>query len=119
MRIRDWSSDVCSSDLLCRMALDPQVTMLGFAGSPWTVATYMVAGEGSRDQHETRALAYRDPVLFQAIVDAITDVTITSLRGQIDAGAEAVQLFDSWAGRTEERRVGKGCVRTCRSRWSP
>lgn len=83
---------------LCRAALAPQVTMLGFAGSPWTVATYMVAGEGSRDQHETRALAYRDPVLFQAIVDAITDVTITYLRGQIDAGAEAVQLFDSWAG---------------------
>lgn len=83
---------------LCRMALDPQVTMLGFAGSPWTVATYMVAGEGSRDQHETRALAYRDPVLFQAIMDAIADVTVTYLRGQIDAGAEAVQLFDSWAG---------------------
>lgn len=83
---------------LCRGALDPQVTMLGFAGSPWTVATYMVAGEGSRDQHETRSLAYRDPALFQAIMDAITDVTITYLRGQIDAGAEAVQLFDSWAG---------------------
>ncbi|WP_456261943.1 uroporphyrinogen decarboxylase family protein, partial [Campylobacter jejuni] len=62
---------------LVRAALDPAVTMLGFAGSPWTVATYMVAGEGSRDQHETRALAYRDPALFQAIIDAITDVTIT------------------------------------------
>ncbi|MBA4164072.1 MAG: uroporphyrinogen decarboxylase [Erythrobacter sp.] len=83
---------------LSRMALDPQVTMLGFAGSPWTVATYMVAGEGSRDQHETRALAYRDPAQFQAIMDAIADVTVTYLRGQIDAGAEAVQLFDSWAG---------------------
>lgn len=73
-------------------------TLLGFAGSPWTVATYMVAGEGSRDQHETRAMAYRDPAAFQAIVDAITDVTIDYLVGQISAGAEAVQLFDSWAG---------------------
>ena len=73
-------------------------TMLGFAGSPWTVATYMVAGEGSRDQHDTRAMAYRDPGAFQAIIDAITQVTIEYLIGQIVAGAEAVQLFDSWAG---------------------
>jgi len=83
---------------LCREQLDDNVTMLGFAGSPWTVATYMVAGEGSRDQHETRALAYRDPAQFKAIIDAIEQVSITYLRGQIDAGAEAVQLFDSWAG---------------------
>lgn len=83
---------------LCRAQLNPDVTMLGFAGSPWTVATYMVAGEGSRDQHETRALAYRDPEAFLAIIDAITQSSITYLRGQIDAGAEAVQLFDSWAG---------------------
>ena len=73
-------------------------TLLGFAGSPWTVATYMVAGEGSRDQHQTRALAYRDPGAFQAIIDAITEVTIEYLIGQIVAGAEAVQLFDSWSG---------------------
>ncbi len=73
-------------------------TLLGFAGSPWTVATYMVAGQGSRDQHETRALAYRDPQAFQAIIDAIVTVTIDYLAGQVVAGAEAVQLFDSWAG---------------------
>jgi uroporphyrinogen decarboxylase len=73
-------------------------TLLGFAGSPWTVATYMVAGEGSRDQHDTRALAYRDPGAFQAIIDAIVEVSIEYLAGQIGAGAEAVQLFDSWAG---------------------
>jgi len=83
---------------LCRGQLAEGVTMLGFAGSPWTVATYMVAGEGSRDQHATRELAYCDPVRFGAIIDAITQVTIGYLRGQIDAGAEAVQLFDSWAG---------------------
>jgi len=79
-------------------ALEPQRTLLGFAGSPWTIATYMVAGEGSRDQHETRAYAYRDVQGFQAIIDAIVATTIEYLSGQIHAGAEAVQLFDSWAG---------------------
>lgn len=76
----------------------PETTLLGFAGSPWTVATYMVAGEGSRDHHDTRALAYRDPAAFQAIIDAITEVTIEYLSGQVEAGAEGLQLFDSWAG---------------------
>lgn len=83
---------------LCRERLDPAVTMLGFAGSPWTVATYMIAGEGSRDQHDARALAYRDPAAMAAILDAIVGETVEYLSGQIDAGAEAVQLFDSWAG---------------------
>jgi len=83
---------------LVKAQLPGDKTMLGFAGSPWTVATYMVAGEGSRDQHETRAMAYRDPGAFQAIIDAITEVTIEYLAGQILAGAEAVQLFDSWSG---------------------
>ena len=83
---------------LVKAGLPADKTMLGFAGSPWTVATYMVAGEGSRDQHDTRALAYRDHMAFQAIIDAITEVTIGYLAGQIIAGAEAVQLFDSWAG---------------------
>lgn len=83
---------------LCRGQLSDDVTMLGFCGSPWTVATYMVAGEGSRDQHVTRELAYRDPEAFQTIVDAIVEQSIGYLRGQIEAGAEAVQLFDSWAG---------------------
>lgn len=81
-----------------KAGLDDGRALLGFAGSPWTVATYMVAGEGSRDQHETRALAYRDPKAFQAIIDAIVAVTVDYLAGQITAGAEAVQLFDSWAG---------------------
>jgi uroporphyrinogen decarboxylase len=81
-----------------RAELAADKTMLGFAGSPWTVATYMVAGEGSRDQHDTRAMAYRDPSAFQAIIDAVTQVTVEYLCGQIEAGAEAVQLFDSWAG---------------------
>ena len=79
-------------------ALPPATTFLGFAGSPWTVATYMVAGRGSKDQGETRRFAYNDPVAFGAIVDAIVTMTIDYLARQIDAGVEAVQLFDSWAG---------------------
>lgn len=81
-----------------RAQLPSDVTMLGFAGSPWTVATYMIAGQGSKDQGPARLLAYRDPLRMQAICDAITELSIVYLRGQIDAGAEAVQLFDSWAG---------------------
>ncbi|NJC34958.1 uroporphyrinogen decarboxylase [Sphingomonas jejuensis] len=79
-------------------ALSPAVTFLGFAGSPWTVATYMVAGQGSRDQARTRGLAYSDTARFGAIIDAIIGMTVDYLAAQIDAGVHAVQLFDSWAG---------------------
>ena len=103
--------------------------MLGFAGSPWTVATYMVAGQGSRDQAEARRSAYRDPGAFAAIVDAIEAMTIDYLSGQIAAGAEAVQLFDSWAGslcagavrtmgdradRADRRGAARRAIPTCR-----
>lgn len=82
----------------CRDLLGPETTMLGFAGSPWTVATYMVAGQGSKDHHQTRELAYRDPAAFASLIEAIERATVDYLIGQIDAGVEAVQLFDSWAG---------------------
>ena len=78
--------------------LSPQTTFLGFAGSPWTVATYMVAGQGSREQAEARSLAYQDPGKFDAIIRRIEQVTLDYLAGQVDAGVDAVQLFDSWAG---------------------
>lgn len=78
--------------------LDPSATFLGFAGSPWTIATYMVAGQGSKDHGAARRLAYGDPDRFGAIIGAIVDATVPYLAGQIDAGVEAVQLFDSWAG---------------------
>lgn len=81
-----------------KAALDPQVALIGFAGSPWTVATYMVAGQGSKDQGEARRLAYRDPAAFQTLIDRIVAVTVDYLAGQIEAGAQTVQLFDSWAG---------------------
>jgi len=79
-------------------ALPPETTFLGFAGSPWTVATYMVAGKGSKDQSETRRFAYADPAAFGAIIDAIADHTVEYLARQIEAGVDVVQLFDSWSG---------------------
>ncbi|MCE7795071.1 uroporphyrinogen decarboxylase [Sphingobium sufflavum] len=81
-----------------RAQLPAETTFLGFAGSPWTVATYMVAGAGSKDHGAARRLAYGDPVRFGAIIDAIIETTVTYLDGQIRAGVDAVQLFDSWAG---------------------
>jgi uroporphyrinogen decarboxylase len=78
--------------------LPDDVTFLGFAGSPWTVATYMIAGQGSRDHAEARMMAYRDPGLMSALIDRVVDVTVDYLASQIAAGVEAVQLFDSWAG---------------------
>ena len=81
-----------------KAALDPSKTLIGFAGAPWTVATYMIAGSGSREQAEARRLAYGDTARMQALIERIEEVTLDYLSGQIEAGAEAVQLFDSWAG---------------------
>jgi uroporphyrinogen decarboxylase len=81
-----------------RAGLGPDKTLIGFAGAPWTVATYMVAGQGSREQAEARRLAYLDPGKFAAIVERIEQVTFNYLCGQVEAGAEALQLFDSWSG---------------------
>jgi len=83
---------------LVRAQLPPEKTLIGFAGSPWTVATYMAAGQGSRDQAEARRLAYVDPGRFDAIIRRIEEVTLDYLLGQVEAGAEALQLFDSWSG---------------------
>ncbi len=79
-------------------SLPPAATFLGFAGSPWTIATYMVAGQGSKDQSAARSLAYQDEDKFAALIAAIVDMTIDYLCHQIEAGVDAVQLFDSWAG---------------------
>jgi uroporphyrinogen decarboxylase len=81
-----------------KVALPAETTLLGFAGSPWTVATYMVAGRGSKEQAEARRLAYADPARFAVAIAALEAMTVDYLSGQIDAGVEAVQLFDSWAG---------------------
>ena len=79
-------------------SLPPETTFLGFAGSPWTVATYMVHGQGSKDQSEARRMAHAEPERFSALVEAIITATVDYLAGQIEAGVDAVQLFDSWAG---------------------
>ena len=79
-------------------ALPPETTFLGFAGSPWTVATYMVAGQGSKDQADARRMAYGQPERFGELIDRIITATVDYLSGQIEAGVDAVQLFDSWAG---------------------
>jgi uroporphyrinogen decarboxylase len=81
-----------------KAALPAGKTLIGFAGSPWTVATYMAAGQGSREQAEARRLAYTDPGRFGEIITRIEEVTLDYLSGQVEAGADALQLFDSWAG---------------------
>jgi uroporphyrinogen decarboxylase len=81
-----------------KAGLPPETTFLGFAGSPWTVATYMVAGRGSKDQSEARRLAYADAGRFGDAIARVEAMTVDYLSGQIQAGVEAVQLFDSWSG---------------------
>jgi uroporphyrinogen decarboxylase len=78
--------------------LDPAVTLLGFCGAPWTVATYMIAGRGTPDQAPARLFAYREPAAFQKLIDILIDASIEYLSAQLEAGADAVQLFDTWAG---------------------
>ncbi|CTQ33725.1 uroporphyrinogen decarboxylase [Jannaschia rubra] len=79
-------------------ALPPEVALIGFAGAPWTVATYMIAGQGTPDQGPAHALKRDDPATFDALIDLLTKATIEYLSAQIEAGAEVVKLFDSWAG---------------------
>jgi uroporphyrinogen decarboxylase len=78
--------------------LPAHTAMIGFAGAPWTIATYMIHGQGSRDHGDARLLTYRDPGLFQALIDRIVAATVAYLGQQIEAGVEVVKLFDSWAG---------------------
>lgn len=81
-----------------KSALDPGVTLLGFCGGPWTVATYVIAGEGTPDQAPARNFAYREPDAFARLLEVIADASIEYLVGQLKAGADAVQIFDTWAG---------------------
>ena len=81
-----------------RRELDDKTALIGFCGAPWTVATYMVAGQGTPDQAPARMLAYKHPDAFQNIVDALVENSIHYLVGQLKAGADALQIFDTWAG---------------------
>lgn len=78
--------------------LPQETTLIGFAGAPWTVATYMIAGRGTKDQGPAHALKDENRPVFEALLDRITAATIEYLAAQIDAGAEVVKIFDSWAG---------------------
>ena len=79
-------------------SLSAETALIGFAGAPWTVACYMVEGGGSRDFAAVKSLSYRDPEMFAALIDIIVETTAGHLCAQISAGAEVVQIFDSWAG---------------------
>ncbi|WP_099867046.1 uroporphyrinogen decarboxylase [Pararhizobium haloflavum] len=81
-----------------RNELPAETTLLGFCGAPWTVATYMIAGHGTPDQAPARLFAYREPEAFARLLDILADLSADYLCGQIEAGADAVQIFDSWAG---------------------
>ncbi|WP_299963182.1 uroporphyrinogen decarboxylase [uncultured Roseobacter sp.] len=83
---------------ILRGALPSETTLIGFAGAPWTVATYMIAGRGTPDQGPAHALRQENTALFEALLARITAGTIDYLAAQIDAGAEVVKIFDSWAG---------------------
>jgi uroporphyrinogen decarboxylase len=81
-----------------KAGLAGRVPLIGFAGAPWTILCYMVEGHGSKTFSESRKLLYTQPLLAHQLLQRITDVTIAYLKGQIAAGADALQLFDSWAG---------------------
>ncbi|WP_262692406.1 uroporphyrinogen decarboxylase [Kordiimonas aestuarii] len=85
-----------------KVELPSEVTLLGFAGAPWTVATYMIQGAGSKDHAAARQMGYGNPELFGKLLDMLVDATAEYLIAQIDAGADAVQIFDSWSAAIPE-----------------
>lgn len=95
---------------LVKAELPEEVTLIGFAGSPWTVATYMIAGRGTPDQAPAHRLKGENRDLFQRLIDLIANATIEYLSRQIEAGAEVVKLFDSWAGSLEGQDFDDFCI---------
>ncbi|THD50112.1 MAG: uroporphyrinogen decarboxylase [Bradyrhizobium sp.] len=96
----DWSrlAPVFETAERVRAALTSDVALIGFCGAPWTVASYMIAGRGTPDQAPARLFAYRQPELFARLIDILVEASAAYLERQLRAGAEAVQIFDSWAG---------------------
>ena len=82
--------------------LSPKVALIGFAGAPWTVATYMIAGKGTKDQGPAHKFLKEDKDSFETLINLLTEATILYLSKQIDAGAEVIKIFDSWAGSLKE-----------------
>ena len=93
-----------------RSALPRETTLIGFCGAPWTVATYMIAGEGTTDQAPARLFAYRHPEAFGKLLETVADWSADYLVRQIEAGADAVQIFDSWAGVLDQTSFEAFCV---------
>jgi len=93
-----------------KSALDDKTTLIGFCGAPWTVATYMVAGEATPDQAPARLFAYRDPDNFARLIDRLVQGSIEYLVGQFKAGAEVVQIFDTWAGVLGPDQFDRWCI---------
>jgi uroporphyrinogen decarboxylase len=93
-----------------KSALDSKTTLIGFCGAPWTVATYMVAGEATPDQAPARLFAYRDPQNFARLIDRLVQGSIEYLVGQLKAGAECVQIFDTWAGVLGPEQFERWCI---------
>ena len=96
--IHDTLNPVYETVRILRRELPEETTLIGFAGAPWTVATYMIAGKGTPDQGPAHALKEENRALFESILERLTESTIDYLSAQIDAGAEVVKIFDSWAG---------------------
>jgi uroporphyrinogen decarboxylase len=97
-RLAETLAPVMDTIKRVRAALPPRVALIGFAGAPWTVATYMIEGKGGTDYERTREMAWTEPQLFASIMDKLVDATTSYLISQVEAGAEVLQLFDSWAG---------------------
>jgi len=93
-----------------RRELPAATTLIGFCGAPWTVATYMIAGRGSSDQSAARLFAYRWPAAMERLLALLADVSAEYLIRQIEAGADAVQIFDSWAGVLDDESFGRFCL---------
>ena len=101
--IHDTLAPIYETVRILARELPKQTTLIGFAGAPWTVATYMIAGRGTPDQAPAHALKATDRAAFSALIDVITEATIDYLSMQVQAGAEVVKLFDSWAGSLKGR----------------
>jgi len=95
---------------LVKQALDPSVTLLGFCGAPWTLATYMIAGRGTPDQAPARLFGYRDRVGLDTLIDVLVNASASYLVRQIQAGADAVQIFDTWAGVLAPEEFERWCI---------
>ncbi|TPK90353.1 uroporphyrinogen decarboxylase [Mesorhizobium sp. B2-4-12] len=93
-----------------RAKLPDETTLIGFCGAPWTVATYMIAGHGTSDQAPARLFAYREPVAFQQLLKVLADHSAAYLIRQIEAGADVVQIFDSWSGVLDDASFERFCV---------